>query len=105
MKITIFGATGRIARLAAEQALAAGDRVTAVVRDPARLGLSRHPALEIVTVAGVTDPVALLPALKGSDAALSGVGPRGRKDLTVASTATRGIIAALEASGVSTVAR
>jgi uncharacterized protein YbjT (DUF2867 family) len=101
MKITIFGATGRIARLAAEQALASGDQITAVVRDPARLDLSPHPALEVVTVAGLTDPAPLIAALRGSDAALSGVGPRGRKDVTVASTATRGILAALQASGVS----
>jgi putative NADH-flavin reductase len=39
-------------------------------------------------------------ALEGSDAAISGVGPRGRKDGPVASTTTRGMLRAMEASGV-----
>jgi uncharacterized protein YbjT (DUF2867 family) len=99
MRLTVFGATGRIGAHVIRQALDAGDEVTAVVRDPSRLDI-RHPALEVVTVAGLTDPEALIPALAGRDAAVSGVGPRTRKDLTVASTATRGILRALEEAGV-----
>lgn len=99
MKMTIFGATGRIGEQVVRQALDAGHKVTAVVRDPARLGVS-HPALEVATVPGLTDPEVLRPVLEGSDAAISGVGPRGRKDGPVASTATRGILRAMEASGV-----
>jgi uncharacterized protein YbjT (DUF2867 family) len=59
-----------------------------------------HPALEVATVAGLTDPEVLRPLLEGSDAAISGVGPRGRKDGPVASTSTRGILRAMEARGV-----
>jgi len=99
MKLTVFGATGRIGEQVVRQALDAGHKVTAVVRDPARFDV-RHPALEVVTVAGLTDPEVLRPALEGSDAAISGVGPRGRKDGPVASSATRGILRAMEASGV-----
>jgi uncharacterized protein YbjT (DUF2867 family) len=99
MKLTVFGATGKVGREVVRQALDAGHRVTAVVRDAARLDIT-HPALEVVTVPGLTDPTRLLPALDGSDAAISCVGPRGPRDVTVASTATRGILAALEASGV-----
>ncbi|MBB5870117.1 putative NADH-flavin reductase [Allocatelliglobosispora scoriae] len=99
MKLTVFGATGGIGRHVVTQALEAGHTVTAVVRDAARLDL-HHPALTVVTVAGLTDPVALQPALTGADAVISGVGPRSRKDLTVASTATHGILQALEATGV-----
>src|SRR5688572_30610635 len=99
MKVTVFGATGGIGGQVVRQALDAGHKVTAVVRDPARLAVS-HPALEVVTISGLTDPEPLRPALDGTDAAISGVGPRGRSDLTVASTATRGILRALEASGV-----
>ena len=70
-----------------------------MVRDPARLGVS-HPALEVATVPSLTDPEVLHAVLEASDAAISGVGPRGRKDGPVASSATGGILRAMEASGV-----
>ena len=97
MKLTVFGATGRIGQLVVEQALAAGDEVVAVVRSPYA---GKHPNLEVVRVAGLTDPAALVPALKGSDAAISGVGARSSKDVTVASSTTRVILRALEEAGV-----
>ena len=99
MKLTVFGATGGIGGQVVRQALDAGHKVTAVVRDPARFEVS-HPALEVATVPGLTDPEALRPVLEASDAAVSGVGPRGRKDGPVASSTTRGILRAMEASGV-----
>jgi uncharacterized protein YbjT (DUF2867 family) len=99
MRITVFGATGGVGGQVVRQALDAGHKVTAVVRDPARLPLS-HSALEVVTAATLSDPELLRPALEGADAAISGVGPRGRKDGPVASTATRGILRALADTGV-----
>lgn len=99
MKMTVFGATGGIGGHVVRQALDAGHKVTAVVRDPARFGVS-HPALEVATVSGLTDPEVLCAVLEASDAAISGVGPRGRKDGPVASSTTRGILRAMEASGV-----
>lgn len=99
MKLTVFGATGGIGREMVRQALDAGHTVTAVVRDSSRLAVV-HPALEVVVVPGLTDPEPLTPGLVGSDAALSGVGPRSRKDTTVASTSTRAILRAMEAAGV-----
>jgi uncharacterized protein YbjT (DUF2867 family) len=99
MKMTVFGATGGIGGHVVRQALDAGHKVTAVVRDPARFDVS-HPALEVATVPGLTDPEVLRPVLEASDAAISGVGPRGRKDGPVASSTTRGILRAMEASGV-----
>jgi uncharacterized protein YbjT (DUF2867 family) len=99
MRLTVFGATGGIGGHVVRQALDAGHKVTAVVRDPARFGVT-HPALEVVTVPGLTDPDVLRPVVDGSDVAISGVGPRGRKDGPVASSATRGILRALEAGGV-----
>src|SRR6266511_1882638 len=83
MKVTVFGATGRIGEQVVRQALDAGHKVTAVVRDPARFQV-RHPALEVAAVPGLTDPQVLRPTLEGSDAAISAVGPRGRKDGPVA---------------------
>jgi uncharacterized protein YbjT (DUF2867 family) len=38
MKPTIFGATGGIGSQLLQQAIAAGHRLTAVVRDPTKLG-------------------------------------------------------------------
>ena len=74
MKITVFGATGGIRGHVVRQALDAGHKVTPVVRDPARFDVS-HPALEVATVPGLTDPEVLRPVLEASDAAISGVGP------------------------------
>lgn len=99
MKVTVFGASGGIGGQVVRQALDAGYKVTGVVRDPAGLSI-RHPALEVVTVPGLTDPELLRPALAGSDVAISGVGPRSRRDASVASTATRTILRAMEESGV-----
>jgi putative NADH-flavin reductase len=99
MKMTVFGASGGVGGQVVRQALDAGHKVTAVVRDPARFQ-PRHPALEVLAVPGLAAPELLRPALDASDAALSAIGPRGRKDGPVASSATRGILAALEASGV-----
>jgi putative NADH-flavin reductase len=99
MKLTVFGASGGIGGHVVRQALDAGHTVTAVVRDSARFELA-HPGLSVVPVAGLTDPEPLLPALDGSDAAISGVGPRARKDVTVASSTARGILRALETAGV-----
>jgi uncharacterized protein YbjT (DUF2867 family) len=97
MRLTVFGATGRIGRLVVEQALAAGDEVVAVVRSPYD---GNHPNLEVVRVPGLTDPALLVPALKGSDAAISGVGARTSKDVTVAASTTRVILRALQEAGV-----
>jgi uncharacterized protein YbjT (DUF2867 family) len=99
MKVTVFGATGRIGRHVVRQAVDADHKVTAVVRDPSRLPV-RHPALEVVTVPGLTDLAPLLPALAGSDAAISTVGPSSPRDVRVASTTVRGILTALDRAGV-----
>ncbi|HEY7594170.1 MAG TPA: NAD(P)H-binding protein [Actinophytocola sp.] len=100
MKLTVFGATGGIGGQVVRQALEQGHAVTAVVRDRARLAVPDQPGLQVVTVAGLAEPGPLEPALAGSDAALSGVGPRSRADAGVAATATRGILGALEATRV-----
>src|SRR5882757_1056497 len=99
MKITVFGATGGIGGQVVRQALDHGHQVVAVVRDSARFELA-HPALELVRVPGLTEPEVLTAAVGSSDAVISGVGPRGRKVGPVASTATRPILRAMEATGV-----
>jgi putative NADH-flavin reductase len=99
MRVTIFGATGGIGGHIVRQALDRGWEATAVVRDPARLDV-RHPALEVAAVPDLSDPARVRPALRGSDAVLSGVGPRGRNDGPVAAPATRTILDAMAAEGV-----
>jgi putative NADH-flavin reductase len=99
MKITVFGATGNIGGHVVRQTLSAGHKVTAVVRRSATFTID-HPALDVATVPGLTDCGTLRTIVEGSDAVISGVGPRGRKDGPVASTATRAILRAMEATGV-----
>ncbi len=98
VKLTIFGATGGTGRYLTEQALSAGHEVTAVVRDPARLSISPHPGLHVVT-ADVMDPAAITPAVAGADAVLTAVGPRGAGPTTVIQDSAGSIIAAMEKSG------
>ncbi|WP_433789068.1 NAD(P)-dependent oxidoreductase [Actinoplanes sp. CA-252034] len=99
MRLTVLGATGGIGGHVVRQALDRGFAVTAVVRDPARLRVT-HPALETVTVPDLAATAALGPALRGSDAVLSGIGPRGRHDGPVASTATAHLLTAMRTAGV-----
>ncbi|WP_336207109.1 NAD(P)-dependent oxidoreductase [Nonomuraea sp. LPB2021202275-12-8] len=99
MKLAIFGATGGTGQLLVRRALDLGHQVTAVVRDPARLAID-HPALATV-VADVFDADSLRPVLDGHDAALSALGPNGRKDTTgVCSAAVHAILEAMDATGV-----
>jgi putative NADH-flavin reductase len=99
MKLTVFGATGGIGGHMVVQALDRGHQVTAVVRDAGRFEL-RRPGLDVVEVRDLTDVDALLPAVQGRDAAVSGIGPRSAKDTTVASTTGASILRALDLAGV-----
>ncbi|MEU5631920.1 NAD(P)-dependent oxidoreductase [Streptomyces rishiriensis] len=98
MKFTVFGATGGIGREVVRQALDAGHQVTAVVRDPAGLGVTGD-RLEVVR-ADLTDPQPLRTAVTGRDAVLSGLGARRRKDAGVAARLTRTVLTAMEAEDV-----
>ncbi|MFH8973150.1 NAD(P)-dependent oxidoreductase [Streptomyces sp. NPDC017890] len=98
MKLTVFGATGGIGQEIVRQALDAGHRVTAVVRDPARLSVTGE-RLEVFR-ADLGDPAAVRPAVAGRDAVLSGLGARRRADAGVATRLTRTVLGAMEAEGV-----
>lgn len=71
----IAGANGGIGRQVVEQALSDGYRVTALVRNPAKLQLS-HPDLEIVQ-GNVLDPASFAHHLQNKDAVLSALGESG----------------------------
>jgi uncharacterized protein YbjT (DUF2867 family) len=99
MKIVVFGANGGVGRRVAEQLLAAGHSVTAVVRDASRLAV-QDPDIRVVEIADLQDPLNLVPALRGADAVVSGVGPHSTKDGPIASRVTASILAAMQKAGV-----
>jgi putative NADH-flavin reductase len=100
VKLAVFGATGGVGTQLVKIALAQGHTVTALVRNPAKFTLAGHEALHLVTVPDLGDIESVQAAVSGSDAALSGVGPRGSKDITAASVPTRHILTALAGAGV-----
>lgn len=100
MKIAIVAATGRIGRLALEQALAAGHEVTAVVRNPSKLPPEvRDRVASVAADLTAADPVALAPAFAGVDGVLSCLGPTARKDFGVAEPSTRAVVEAMRLAG------
>ncbi|TCC60157.1 NAD(P)-dependent oxidoreductase [Kribbella pittospori] len=99
MRITVFGATGGIGGHVVRQALDAGHKVTAVVRQSSPFELE-HSSLEVVRVPGLDEADPLRDAVDGSEAVISGVGPRGRKSGAVASSSTRSMLAAMTAAQV-----
>jgi putative NADH-flavin reductase len=99
MRLTVFGATGGIGTEVVRQALTAGHEVVAVVRDPARLAVPAGPGLGVVT-ADVMDPAQIGPAVKGSDAVVSALGPRKGGPVTVLTDGMRSILTAMEDTGV-----
>lgn len=100
MKLTIVGASGRTGTHLAEQALAAGHDVVALIRNPARLTL-RHERLRVVQ-GELTDEAAVADALRGADAVLATLCPKifgGPRDLPLAS-GTGTVLAAMRTHGV-----
>ncbi|MFC5911030.1 NAD(P)-dependent oxidoreductase [Streptacidiphilus monticola] len=99
MDIVIFGANGPTGRLAVEQGLAAGHRVTAVTRRPQEFPFA-GPALRVVG-ADVHDADAVAKAVDGQEAVVSVLGvPFGRKPVDVYSVGVRHIAAAMRRAGV-----
>src|SRR5213083_1590956 len=97
MKLTIFAATGGIGRQLLEQAVAAGDDVTAVVRNPKNLSAK----VRVVTAdLAAADPAALESAVAGADAVISALGPRSSAEAGVAWQGTRAIVQAMKATDV-----
>jgi putative NADH-flavin reductase len=97
MKLTVLGATGGVGRQLVSKALTDGHRVTAVVRDPARLGLE-HRHLTVAR-ADALDAGSLKAVVDGVDAVLSGVGAASPRDpLNPASTSTRAAVEAMAAT-------
>ena len=95
MRITVLGATGGTGRQIVSQALARGHEVTAVVRDPARLGSTDA---QVVT-ADVLDPAALEPAVAGRDAVISALGRRSGATEPICAPGAESVIKAMRSTG------
>lgn len=98
MNLTIIAATGGVGQHLLQQAVAAGHKVTVVVRTPAKLpeGLPiRAVALDLSTA----DPTLLQAALDGSDAVVSGLGPVPSAPRGIATDGTRAVVTAMRAVG------
>jgi putative NADH-flavin reductase len=98
MRLTVFGATGGIGTELVGQALARGHKVTAVVRDPARMRVPPDASLTVIT-ADVMDSSAIKQVLDGTDAVVSALGPRRGGPPAILTSSMRAILAAMDATG------
>jgi putative NADH-flavin reductase len=98
VKITIFGATGATGTQLVRQGLRAGNEITAVARDPARMSDQDSPRLRVVS-GDVMDPASITPAIVGADAVLTAIGPHGTGPTTVSEDSVRSIIAGMRDAG------
>ena len=101
MKLAVFGGSGRTGRLLIEGALARGHEVRALVRDPAKLPL-HHDRLALVR-GDATNADDVAATVVGSEAVLSALGHAKGSPKDVQTTATRHIVAAMRAEGVTRV--
>ncbi len=97
MKITIFGATSATGKQLVEQALKAGHDVTAFLRDASKLQITDEK-LKVIT-GDALNSQQVEDAVKGSEAILSTLGPRG-KPMVMAAESTQNIVSAMEKHGV-----
>ncbi|GLW68865.1 NADH-flavin reductase [Kitasatospora phosalacinea] len=98
MKLTVVAASGGIGRQVLDQALAGGHEVTAVVRNPDKLGESGARVVRADLASA--SPQELRAAVAGADAVLSGLGAVGKAGVGVAEAGTRAVVAAMRAEGV-----
>lgn len=99
MRLTVFGATGRVGHTFVHDALGQGHEVTAYVRDPQRLGL-KNSRLH-VRKGSLEDGTTVAEAVRGADVVVSAIGARdATHTVTVVTEATRALVAALKAEGV-----
>ncbi|KUG08888.1 NAD(P)-dependent oxidoreductase [Solirubrum puertoriconensis] len=96
--IALFGASGKTGRQFLEQALAAGYRLKALVRDPAKLPL-QHANLEVITgdVLNATD---VERTVAGSDVVVSLFGHVKGSPEWLQTDGTRNIVQAMQQQGV-----
>ncbi len=98
LKITDFGATGDTGKQILEQALEIGYEVVAFVRNPSKLNISNE---HLTVIEGELSDAGLVEsAIKGSNAVLSALGPRGGSKDKPLTQGMQNIIAAMKNQGV-----
>ena len=97
-RITVFGATGGTGKQLVEQALAAGYEVVAYARDPSKLDIN-HERLTVVP-GELSDQASIENAIRGADAVLSTLGPRGRSRDKPITRGMQNIIATMKKQNV-----
>jgi uncharacterized protein YbjT (DUF2867 family) len=99
MQLTLLGATGPTGQHILRLALRQGHRVTALVRDPARLPQQEEE--QVTVVAGdATRTEDVVRTLRGSEAVLCALGPGRNLRSNIASRAARALIPAAHEAGV-----
>ncbi len=98
MNVIVFGATGGIGHHVVEQALAAGQEVTAVARRPAAITL-QHKCLHVVQ-GDVLNATTLTAPMCGQEAVFSSIGAPDRKPTVVYSQGVANIMKAMQSNGV-----
>jgi putative NADH-flavin reductase len=98
MNILIFGATGGSGKELTKLALEQGHNVTALVRNPATLGIT-HTNLTVVQ-GDVLNADSVSAVVKGKDAIFSALGTKVLKPNTIVSDGTKNILAAMQTHGV-----
>lgn len=101
MRIALFGASGDIGSRIAEEALARGHRVTALVRHPDLMS-GEHPNLKIVQ-GNVTDPLQVAVVGRSHDAIASAISPPA-SELAVIVHAAKALLAGARETGKPVVA-
>lgn len=97
MNVTVLGATGRTGTPLVLELLRRGHIVTALVRDPAKLGAVADKVR--VVVGDSTDPTTVAEAVRGADAVVSALGPTSKEPDLHTRTA-QALIEAMPAAGV-----
>jgi putative NADH-flavin reductase len=101
VKVTVFGATGKIGRLVVAKLLARGHQVTALARNPSKIDIA-DPKLTIVA-SELSDRALVRGAIRGADAVISALGPslKPGSSGTPITEGTVNIAAAMNVEGVS----
>ena len=98
MRITIFGATGGTGKQLVKQALAEGNGVVAFARNPSKLNITDK---NLTLLKGeLTDNALIENAVRGSDAVISVLGPRGGSRNKPLTQGMHNIIEAMKKQGV-----
>ena len=98
MKITIFGSTGPTGQHAIKLALEKGHHVVVYARNPTKIQIQNEKLY--IAKGELNDIPAIENAIKGSDAILSFLGPKGNLKDTLLSQGVANIVKSMEKLGV-----